>query len=162
MSHVQPIKPPRYSSTYEDGTYQYRHVILDKSTLTTIPKTRLMNEYEWRALGIQQGPHWEHYLIHKPEPFVLMFRRLLKYRAELNPAMQQQNTHFPTTRMPTSSTLNLSISHPLGDSTNMKKNMIINGGSRLAINHYKTMHDAMDESNDDLRESDFASHDYDG
>ena len=90
-----------------------------------------------------------------------MFRRLLKYRAELNPVMQQQNTHFPTTRMPISATLNMSISHPLGDSTNMKKNMILNGGSRLATNHYKTIHDAMDEDNNDLRESDFASHDYD-
>ncbi|CAF3332605.1 unnamed protein product [Rotaria socialis] len=69
MSHVQPIKPPRYSSTYEDGTYQYRHVILDKSTLTTIPKTRLMNEYEWRALGIQQGPHWEHSSVFKKYVF---------------------------------------------------------------------------------------------
>ena len=31
-----------------------------------IPKNRLMDECEWRALGIKQGPHWEHYLIHKP------------------------------------------------------------------------------------------------
>jgi hypothetical protein len=31
-----------------------------------IPKNRLMEECEWRALGIKQGPHWEHYLIHKP------------------------------------------------------------------------------------------------
>lgn len=31
-----------------------------------IPKNRLMGECEWRALGIKQGPHWEHYLIHKP------------------------------------------------------------------------------------------------
>ena len=25
-----------------------------------IPKNRLMDECEWRTLGIKQGPHWEH------------------------------------------------------------------------------------------------------
>ena len=50
----------------EDDTYQYRHVILDKNMASLIPKNRLMDEYEWRALGIKQGPHWEHYLIHEP------------------------------------------------------------------------------------------------
>jgi cyclin-dependent kinase regulatory subunit CKS1 len=34
--------------------------------VSLIPKNRLMDECEWRALGIKQGPHWEHYLIHKP------------------------------------------------------------------------------------------------
>jgi len=50
----------------EDDVYQYRHVILDKDMVPLIPKNRLMDECEWRALGIKQGPHWEHYLIHKP------------------------------------------------------------------------------------------------
>jgi hypothetical protein len=50
----------------EDDIYQYRHVILDKDMVPLIPKSRLMDECEWRALGIKQGPHWEHYLIHKP------------------------------------------------------------------------------------------------
>lgn len=50
----------------EDDTYQYRHVILDKEMASMIPKNRLLEECEWRALGIKQGPHWEHYLIHKP------------------------------------------------------------------------------------------------
>ena len=50
----------------DDDTYQYRHVILDKEMVSLMPKNRLMNEMEWRALGIKQGPHWEHYLIHKP------------------------------------------------------------------------------------------------
>lgn len=50
----------------EDDTYQYRHVILDKEMIPMIPKNRLMDECEWRTLGIKQGPHWEHYLIHKP------------------------------------------------------------------------------------------------
>lgn len=34
--------------------------------VSLIPKNRLMDECEWRALGIKQGPNWEHYLIHKP------------------------------------------------------------------------------------------------
>ncbi|CAF2489751.1 unnamed protein product [Rotaria sp. Silwood2] len=162
MPYDQLQKPPRYSSTYEDDTYQYRHVILDKNMLALIPKTRLMDECEWRALGIQQGPHWEHYIIHKPEPFVLMFRRLLKYRVEPDPAMQQQNTHFPTARMPISATMNMSTNHPLGDSTNTTKNMNIGGeninnGFRLIINPYKNIHDNIDEDNNELRESGIAS-----
>lgn len=167
----------------EDDTYQYRHVILDKEMVSLIPKNRLMEECEWRALGIKQGPHWEHYLIHKPgmfssstsrplltrifplEPFVLMFRRLLKYRVEPDPALQQQNTHFPTTRMPVSATMNISTSYPLGDSTNTKKNMALRSGTstsglRMATNHsYKVIHDNIDEEEDsELQESGFVSH----
>ena len=165
----------------EDDTYQYRHVILDKEMLPMIPKNRLMDESEWRSLGIKQGPHWEHYLIHKPgtsiertisltssifmftEPFVLLFRRLLKYRVEPDPAMQQQNTHFPTTRMPVSATMNLSSNYPLGDSTNTKnslirRNVTLTGGLRLVGNHYKMMHDDIEEEDDsELQESGFAS-----
>lgn len=82
MPPNQPAKAPRYSaickSTFtpislryssnldEDDTYQYRHIILDKGMVSLIPKNRLMDECEWRALGIKQGAHWEHYLIHKP------------------------------------------------------------------------------------------------
>ncbi|CAF0780898.1 unnamed protein product [Rotaria sp. Silwood1] len=155
MPYDQTQKPPRYSSTYEDHTYQYRHVILDKNMLALIPKTHLMDECEWRALGIQQGPHWEHYLIHKPEPFVLMFRRLLKYRVESDPAMQQQNTHFPTAHM--------STKHLLDDSTNTTKNMIrhgenINNEFRLSVNPYKNINDNIDDNNSQSQESGFASH----
>jgi hypothetical protein len=92
-----------------------------------------------------------------------MFRRLLKYRVESDPALQQQNTHFPTTRMPVSATMNISTSYPLGDSTNTKKNMIIRGGNinsglRVAANHYKVLHDNIDEEDSELQESGFASH----
>ncbi|CAF1117955.1 unnamed protein product [Adineta ricciae] len=164
MPPGQQPKPPRYSSTYDDDTYQYRHVILDKEMVSLMPKNRLMNEMEWRALGIKQGPHWEHYLIHKPEPFVLMFRRLLKYRVEPDPAMQQQNTHFPTTRMPVSATMNMSTSYPLGDSTNTKKTLSTRSGSSTtglrmsAVNPYKMTHDHIDEDDNELEESGFASH----
>lgn len=98
------------------------------------------------------------------EPFVLLFRRLLKYRVEPDPAMQQQNTHFPTTRMPVSATMTLSANYPLGDSTNTKKNLVrrsggsITGGLRIAGHHYKALHDDIEEEDDgELQESGFAS-----
>ena len=34
-----------------------------------------MSESEWRALGVQQSQGWVHYMIHRPEPQVLLFRR---------------------------------------------------------------------------------------
>ena len=95
MPSNQQAKLPRYSSTCmlrvfgkkwrclflfdldEDDTYQYRHVILDKSMISLIPKNRLMDECEWRALGIKQGPHWEHYLIHKPGKILRLFFLLI-------------------------------------------------------------------------------------
>jgi hypothetical protein len=61
----------------EDDMYQYRHVILDKGMVSLIPKNRLMDECEWRALGIKQGPHWEHYLIHKPGKIPCLIRNLI-------------------------------------------------------------------------------------
>lgn len=97
------------------------------------------------------------------EPFVLLFRRLLKYRVEPDPAMQQQNTHFPTTRMPVSATMNLSSNYPLGDSTNTKNNLIRRNGSmsnglRMVANQYKILHDNIEEEEDsELQESGFAS-----
>nr|XP_012134926.1 PREDICTED: cyclin-dependent kinases regulatory subunit-like isoform X4 [Megachile rotundata] len=40
-----------------------------------VPKTHLMSETEWRNLGVQQSPGWVHYMMHVPEPHVLLFRR---------------------------------------------------------------------------------------
>jgi cyclin-dependent kinase regulatory subunit CKS1 len=37
--------------------------------------SKLMSEEEWRALGVQQSRGWEHYMIHRPEPHILLFRR---------------------------------------------------------------------------------------
>lgn len=34
-----------------------------------------MTETEWRNLGVQQSPGWVHYMMHAPEPHVLLFRR---------------------------------------------------------------------------------------
>jgi hypothetical protein len=76
-----------------------------------------------------------------------MFRRLLQYRTESAPSTQQQNTHFPTTRIPLSATIN----HPLNDSTNMLKH----GDLRVSVNHYKMFNSNL---NEDFNESGFESH----
>lgn len=66
-----------YSDKYQDDYYEYRHVILPKEIFNKIPKNRLLNEMEWRSIGVQQSRGWEHYEIHKPEPFILLFRRAI-------------------------------------------------------------------------------------
>ena len=42
-----------------------------------IPTNRLMTEMELRKLGVQQSPGWIHYMIHEPEPHILLFKRAL-------------------------------------------------------------------------------------
>ncbi|KAF6027964.1 hypothetical protein EB796_013715 [Bugula neritina] len=71
-SHVTQIC---YSERYHDTTYEYRHVILPSDIARLVPKTHLMTETEWRNLGVQQSPGWIHYMLHKPEPHILLFRR---------------------------------------------------------------------------------------
>ncbi|GAV03538.1 hypothetical protein RvY_13941 [Ramazzottius varieornatus] len=66
-----------YSDKYNDSEYEYRHVVLPKDMASRVPKSRLMTENEWRGLGIQQSLGWEHYMIHKPEPHIILFRRPL-------------------------------------------------------------------------------------
>mmetsp|Transcript_95788 Transcript_95788/g.310357 ORF Transcript_95788/g.310357 Transcript_95788/m.310357 type:complete len:88 (+) Transcript_95788:223-486(+) len=38
---------------------------------------RLLEEDEWRKLGVTQSRGWGHYEIHRPEPHILLFRRAL-------------------------------------------------------------------------------------
>ena len=64
-----------YSEKYQDDTYEYRHVLLPKHIFKKMPQKRLLAENEWRSLGVQQSRGWVHYEIHKPEPFILLFRR---------------------------------------------------------------------------------------
>jgi cyclin-dependent kinase regulatory subunit CKS1 len=75
MSNAKEID---YSDKYEDDVYEYRHVILPREKVKSLPSPlRLMSEMEWRAIGVQQSRGWEHYEIHKPEPHILLFRRPL-------------------------------------------------------------------------------------
>ena len=65
-----------YSEKYYDNEgYEYRHVILPRELKYYVPRTRLMEEHEWRQLGVQQSVGWRQYMTHRPEPHVLLFKR---------------------------------------------------------------------------------------
>ncbi|XP_018019500.1 cyclin-dependent kinases regulatory subunit [Hyalella azteca] len=64
-----------YSEKYQDDKYEYRHVVLPKDLVKLVPKTHLMSDKEWRGIGVQQSEGWVHYMIHDPEPHILLFRR---------------------------------------------------------------------------------------
>ncbi|XP_057280088.1 cyclin-dependent kinases regulatory subunit 1 [Pezoporus wallicus] len=66
-----------YSDKYDDEEFEYRHVMLPKDIAKLVPKTHLLSESEWRNLGVQQSQGWVHYMIHEPEPHILLFRRPL-------------------------------------------------------------------------------------
>ncbi|XP_055205254.2 cyclin-dependent kinases regulatory subunit 1-like, partial [Gorilla gorilla gorilla] len=66
-----------YSDKYDDEEFEYRHVMLPKDIAKLVPKTHLMSESEWRNLGVQHSQGWVHYMIHEPEPHILLFRRPL-------------------------------------------------------------------------------------
>ena len=81
-----------YSDKYTDDKFEYRHVMLPKDLAKLVPKTHLMSEAEWRNLGVQQSLGkfvftklfskmfllgWVHYMLHEPEPHILLFRRPL-------------------------------------------------------------------------------------
>ncbi|KAL0962550.1 hypothetical protein UPYG_G00341580 [Umbra pygmaea] len=81
-SHVKKVvimsqKQIYYSDKYDDEKFEYRHVMLPKDIAKRVPKTHLMSETEWRNLGVQQSQGWVHYMIHQPEPHILLFRRPL-------------------------------------------------------------------------------------
>ena len=99
-----PSKDIYYSDKYNDETHEYRHVILPKVIIhffyvwmidfhvfrvfqdmaKLIPKSKLMTETEWREIGVQQSPGWIHYMIHEPEPNILLFKRALSKWLELS------------------------------------------------------------------------------
>lgn len=64
-----------YSEKYYDEEYEYRHVVLPKELARLVPKNHLMTEQQWRGLGVQQSQGWIHYMAHKPEPHILLFKR---------------------------------------------------------------------------------------
>lgn len=92
-SIVEDMPKLNYSKRYDDSKHEYRysceserkpdtilirfrHVILPKGIAKWLPN-RLMSEAEWRSLGVIQSPGWVHYMIHDPEPHVLLFKRPL-------------------------------------------------------------------------------------
>ena len=82
-----------YSEKYLDEKNEYRHVILPRELAKQLPKNRLLNETEWRGIGVQQSRGWVHYAIHKPEPHILLFRRPLgcdPTTGKVDPALKKQ------------------------------------------------------------------------
>ena len=67
---------PKYSRKYIDDLYEYRNVVISIAKIEMIPHRTLLNEDQWRSLGINQDSSWIHYTYYIPEPNVLMFRRL--------------------------------------------------------------------------------------
>lgn len=81
-----------YSKRYSDEEFEFRylmkgffagshcascrHVILPKAIARWVPAGKLMTEDEWRDLGVMQSPGWVHYMIHAPEPHILLFKRI--------------------------------------------------------------------------------------
>lgn len=73
------------------------------------------------------------------EPFVVMFRRLLKYRSEPDPSMDPRNSHLLNSRIPISA--NRKVLSTLTDSTNKP------GVFRMSINkNYGEMNESGFES----------------
>ncbi|KAI9293145.1 CKS-domain-containing protein [Neoconidiobolus thromboides FSU 785] len=71
-------KDVKYSSSYYDDHYEYRHVTLPKNIAKYLPKETYLTSSTWKHFGIQQSLNWEHYLIYEREPHILLFRRVLK------------------------------------------------------------------------------------
>lgn len=66
-------------------------MILPNDLARQVPKSHLMTETEWRNLGVQQSPGWVHYMLHAPEPHVLLFRRPLSEQPESTTAILREN-----------------------------------------------------------------------
>jgi hypothetical protein len=49
-------------------------VILPKELVKLVPETHLMAEAEWRDIGVPQSPSWIHYMHHRPEPNIKMYK----------------------------------------------------------------------------------------
>ena len=92
-----------YSEKYMDAQFEYRHVILPREIAKRIrDPPRLLEEHEWRGLGVQQSRGWVHYEVHKPEPHILLFRRPLgtdPRTGKVDPAMQAEATKAAQTAM---------------------------------------------------------------
>jgi len=71
-----PAESIMYSEKYDDDEFEYRHVTLPSDLSKLVPRNHLMTETEWRNLGVQQSVGWVHYMVHTPEPHILLFRRM--------------------------------------------------------------------------------------
>ncbi|KAF9929304.1 hypothetical protein BGZ67_006401 [Mortierella alpina] len=67
-----------------------QHVSLPKAIARHVPN-ELMTEEEWRSLGVKQSQGWEHYMIHSPEPHVLLFKREKDYQLKYLNGVKQSS-----------------------------------------------------------------------
>jgi len=62
FSHLEPfLEKIYYSQKYFCDDYEFRHVIVPKDMLPLVPEEyrgRLLEEREWRKLGIRMSPGW--------------------------------------------------------------------------------------------------------
>mmetsp|Transcript_13808 Transcript_13808/g.14363 ORF Transcript_13808/g.14363 Transcript_13808/m.14363 type:complete len:88 (-) Transcript_13808:190-453(-) len=65
----------RYSDKYVTGSYEYTSVILPKSSLNKIDEKKTMSYEKLKNLGVQISSNWIHYMVHEPEPHVILLRR---------------------------------------------------------------------------------------
>ncbi|KAM5303789.1 cyclin-dependent kinases regulatory subunit 1-like [Glossophaga mutica] len=68
-----PVAQIYYSDKYDDEEFKYQRVMLPKDIARLIPKTHLMSESEWRNLDVQQSQGLVLFMIHEPEPHILLF-----------------------------------------------------------------------------------------
>ncbi|KAH8550507.1 regulatory subunit of cyclin-dependent kinase [Umbelopsis sp. PMI_123] len=81
-----------YSNYYYDDEYEYRHVTLPKEIAQWIPHSGILADEEWRSLGVKQSIGWEHYMVHAPEPHVLLFKRLKDYQKKFHNKKSQESS----------------------------------------------------------------------
>ncbi|CAI2166809.1 9873_t:CDS:2 [Funneliformis geosporum] len=82
-----------YSSRYYDDLSEYRHVTLPREIAQFLPQDTLLSEEEWRGFGVHQSQGWEHYLIHAPEPHILLFKREKDYQLKYPPLSYLLNAY---------------------------------------------------------------------
>ncbi|KAF7723225.1 Cyclin-dependent kinases regulatory subunit 2 [Apophysomyces ossiformis] len=88
-----------YSSYYTDDEYQYRHVILPQAIARHLPHFNLLSKEEWYELGVRQTKEWEHYMVHAPEPHILLFRRPISCANKVLQESAEKSRADQTTRV---------------------------------------------------------------
>lgn len=68
----------RYSDRYTAGEFEYTSVILPKSLLPKVQGRKILSYNEIRDLGVVISQNWVNYVVHEPEPHVILLRRPYK------------------------------------------------------------------------------------
>lgn len=68
----------RYSDKYTVGEFEYTSVILPKSYLPKVQGRKILSYKQIKDLDVTISPEWENYVVHEPEPHVILLRRPFK------------------------------------------------------------------------------------